>query len=144
MKMRRGFTLIEVLVVVAIISILAIVVLFNVASYINKGRNAGIKSNLSDLLTNATVYFGNSGTFENFCSSKYFIDAQDSIHKSGGVVSCWTNANYSSFCSCSTLKKTNEEPAGSTVCVDASGYKKVTQNIGSCEVRCTNDGVCFD
>ncbi|MCX6721887.1 MAG: prepilin-type N-terminal cleavage/methylation domain-containing protein, partial [Candidatus Staskawiczbacteria bacterium] len=53
MNKQKGFTIIELIVVIAIIAVLAGIVLVNVTSYINKSRNAAVKGNLSTMLTNA-------------------------------------------------------------------------------------------
>ena len=57
MNKSKGFTIIELLVVVAIIAVLAAIVLVNVTGYINQGKNAAIKGNLATVLTNAAVFY---------------------------------------------------------------------------------------
>ena len=47
MQKSKGFTIIELLVVIAIIAVLAAIVLVNVTQYINKGKDAAIKGNLT-------------------------------------------------------------------------------------------------
>ena len=49
MNKQKGFTIIELIVVIAIIAILAAIVLVNVTSYINKAKDAAIKSDLAIL-----------------------------------------------------------------------------------------------
>ena len=47
MNKSKGFTIIELIVVIAIIAVLATIVLVNVTQYINRGKDAAIKGNLS-------------------------------------------------------------------------------------------------
>jgi prepilin-type N-terminal cleavage/methylation domain-containing protein len=146
----KGFTIIELLVVVAIIAVLAAIVLVNVTGYINQGKNAAIKGNLSTVLTNGAVYYdansnyGSSGT--GFCGTANFTSPSAAITAAGGTAVCDVNDAYTAWCACSTLKVTSADIAGSTFCTDHTGYKKVTQNAGGCAARCVtpNNGVCID
>ena len=63
MSNKKGFTLIELLVVIAIIGILASVVLASLNSARNKGADAALKSNLSNLRGQASLYYDNNSTY---------------------------------------------------------------------------------
>ena len=66
----RGFTLVEILVVIAIITILAAIVLYSATQYINKGRDATIKGNLVVLVTAGELWYDrNSSKYAGFCGS---------------------------------------------------------------------------
>jgi len=139
----KGFTIIELLVVVAIIAVLTGIVLVNVTSYINKGKDAAIKGNLSTILTNSAVYFDlPAGTFTDFCTNQYFTGPQAAITSAGGTAICQVNTNVPvgiAVCACSTLKVT----PGNTFCVDSTGYKKET--AAACATRCpAATGACID
>lgn len=141
----RGFTIIELLVVVAIIAVLAAIVLVNVTAYINQGKNAAIKGNLATVLTNGAVFYDTGGNYTGFCSDAYFTGPSAAITAAGGAASCDVNAASTAWCGCSTLKVTSAEPTGSTFCVDSTGYKKVTAT--ACATRCstvTDTGACTD
>jgi prepilin-type N-terminal cleavage/methylation domain-containing protein len=69
MKKQKGFTIIELIVVIAIIAVLAGVVLVNVTQYITKGRDAAAKGNLATMLTNGVVYYDTKGNYNNFCKA---------------------------------------------------------------------------
>jgi len=58
---KKGFTLIELLVVIAIIGILSSVVLANLNSARTKGADAAIQSNLSNLRSQAELYYDTTG-----------------------------------------------------------------------------------
>jgi prepilin-type N-terminal cleavage/methylation domain-containing protein len=55
----RGFTLIELLVVIAIIGILSAVVLASLNQARTKGNDASVQANLSTIMTQAEIYYGN-------------------------------------------------------------------------------------
>lgn len=142
-KYRWGFTIIELLVVVAIISVLASITLVNVTGYINKSKNAGIKANLSSALTNAAVFFDSNGTYTGYCADASYEGVKDAVNDiTGADPTC--EATDAAWCACSVMKVTTAEPANSTFCIDSSGYKKVTQNGGLCSTRCPSSGICVD
>ena len=145
MNQSRGFTIIELLVVVAIIAVLAAIVLVNVTAYINQGKNAAIKGNLATVLTNGAVFYDQNSSYTNFCTNAYFTGPSAAITTAGGSATCDANAANTAWCGCSTLKVTSTEPSGSTFCVDSTGYKKVTTT--ACATRCntvTDNGACSD
>ena len=141
-----GFTIIELLVVIAIIAALSAIVLVNVVQYVNTGKNASIKGNLSSVLTSgATYYESNDTTYgvdatTNFCTGSSFTGPQAAIGAIGEVASCSVNASYTAWCACSTMKVTATEPSGSTFCVDSTGDKTLTQN--DCATECPAAGAC--
>ena len=149
-KNSKGFTIIELLVVVAIIAVLAAIVLVNVTGYINQGKNAAIKGNLATALTNGAVYYDANGNYYvdanvNLCTNAYITGPQAAIAAAYGanvVQNC--NATATTWCACSNLKTTSADIAGSTFCVDSTGYKKVTQNPDACATRCPAAGACVD
>lgn len=143
-KTSKGFTIIELLVVVAIIAVLAAIVLVNVTGYINQGKNAAIKGNLSTILTNGAVYYDANGNYTAFCTNQYVTAPEAAITSAGGTPVHYCAA--AAWCACSTLKTTSAEPAGSTFCTDSTGYKKVTANAGGCAARCVTPatGACGD
>lgn len=134
-KKESGFTIIELLVVVAIIGILAAVVLVNVTQYTGKSKNSGVKANLSNAMVNAARFYDspvNDG-YEGFCADDLFADIKNEVNSLVGSdpVCEETNTNW---CACSVLRVTNEDAEGSTYCVDSTGYKGV--EIADCATRC--------
>ncbi len=62
-KGNRGFTLIELMIVVAIIGILAAIAIPNFMTYQAKARQSEAKVNLGGVFTTATSYFAENNTF---------------------------------------------------------------------------------
>ena len=135
-KKQKGFTIIELLVVVAIIAVLAAIVLVNVTQYINKGKDAAIKGNMATILTNMAVHYDSYGNYlagtPIFVNSNAYTIPATAITNAGKVVSLGVSTDGSQACSCATLYDTTN----STYCVDSSGYKNATNT--ACSTRCTN------
>ena len=55
-KIQKGFTIIELIVVIAIIAILAAIVLVNVTQYIAKAKTSAVQANLSTIETSMAAY----------------------------------------------------------------------------------------
>lgn len=66
MKRDSGFTLIELMIVVAIIGILATIAVPNYTEYIKRSRITEATSTLSDLRVNLEQYFQDNRTYRNF------------------------------------------------------------------------------
>jgi len=133
MNKSKGFTIIELLVVVAIIAVLAAIVLVNVTGYINQGKNAAIKGNLATVLTNAAVFYDATGNYTNFCTNAYFTGPSAAITSAGGTAICKVKADSTTWCGCSTLKDVTGA-TGQTFCVDSTGAKKQTAVV--CATEC--------
>ena len=135
MKNQKGFTIIELIVVIAIIAVLASIVLINVTGYINKGKDAAIKGNMGSILVNAADYFNtnsnyaaSSGAATGFCGDTKYTTPVTAITAAGGTVVQYCTTT--TFCSCSTLKNSTN-----TYCVDGTGYKNETAT--ACASRCS-------
>lgn len=138
-KSGAGFTIIELLVVVAIIAVLTGIVLVNVTAYINKGKDAAVKANLSTALTDGAVYYDDNGDYDTFCTD--YIAATKPIYEAivDAVVTaptCTVKADDTAWCACSILKVTS----GNTFCVDSTGAKKETAT--ACATECPAAGAC--
>ncbi len=145
-KKSRGFTIIELIVVIAIIAVLASIVLVNVTQYLNKGKNAAIKGNMSTMVTNSAVYFdANSALFGSsfIAATDYTVPdaATDSANGTGTMVK-FGSTTTQAWCSCSPINTTTGSGAESgTYCVDSTGYKKVTATV--CATRCLSAAAAF-
>lgn len=133
-KKSQGFTIIELLVVIAIIAVLAGIVLVNVTTFINKGKNAAIKGNLSTILVNSASHFDTNNSYSGFCATSAVTIPQAAITAAGGTSTCEVSTDNSKFCACSTTNVTTLEPTGTTICVDSNGAKK--QTTTACATEC--------
>jgi len=126
MNKSKGFTIIELIVVIAIIAVLAAIVLVNVTQYIAKGKDSSIKGNMSSMATIAAAFYddhssnflanGGSATEINGAAWKAGIAAINDANGSATVVS---SVAAGAWCVESDL---NDSNAGNW-CADSSGYK---------------------
>ena len=65
-KNKKGFTLIELMIVVAIIGILAAIAIPNFLKFQAKSKQSEAKSNLSAIFTGQTAYYGEYNNYSNF------------------------------------------------------------------------------
>ncbi|MBM3206172.1 MAG: prepilin-type N-terminal cleavage/methylation domain-containing protein [Candidatus Staskawiczbacteria bacterium] len=145
-KKQKGFTIIELLVVVAIIAVLAAIVLVNVTQYINKGKDAAIKGNMATILTNMAVWYDQNGSYAGFdaATNPGYDTPADAIVGAGKTIITGEKTDTSSqICGCATLYDTTN----GTYCVDSTGYKKATAT--ACASRCADgilagSGTCSD
>jgi len=129
-----AFTIIELLVVVAIVSVLTGIVLVNVTGYMNKGKNAAIKGSLDSLYKNAVIYYDANSVYTVWPDPVYpgFFASLQAPPISGIGAYYGDDAGYvpsqplTKWCFCIALKAADDVPANSTYCVDSSGYKKQT------------------
>jgi prepilin-type N-terminal cleavage/methylation domain-containing protein len=140
MKNIKGFTIIELIVVIAIIAVLAGIVLVNVTQYINKGKDAAIKADLANLITQSTVYFSdpvNSGKKGNDFiaspSAQSIMSAAGDIDPSVGALGGSITKTDWVYCQYLTTP-------GKRYCVDSRGNKKeVTDcdDVGQVDITTT-------
>ncbi len=155
MNKSKGFTIIELIVVIAIIAVLAAIVLVNVTQYIAKGKNAAIQGNMSTLLTNGATYFdANSGNYGYAFAANVAtgcgatgpialaIDSAngsaDTTAGSYGVPLCVGDTASQAWCG-TTKTLAAGSTVASTFCVDSTGYKgvlgsgKCTTGVFTCQ-----------
>ncbi len=135
MQKQKGFTIIELIVVIAIIAVLASIVLVNVTSYINKGKDAAAEGNLAGMVTNYAIFTDGGGTV----GSTYLTQ----VGATGGAsylnmlstqsYTATTGKTGANWCACVQLKQYS---TATYYCVDSSGNKK--QSTTACSTICTD------
>ena len=94
---QRGFTLIELLVVIAIIGILAGIVLASLGSARSSAGDAGVRSNIDTIRTEAEVWATNHGnSYASMCTADATIVAALAAAKSAGQNSRFNSGRPSS------------------------------------------------
>ncbi len=135
-----GFTIIELLVVVAIIAVLTGIVLLNVIVYTDRGKTGAIKANISGIQTNAAVLYENSGSYLGLCGIASVNAARSAIIAAGSIaLICVVNAANTQYCVCS-----REIGNANTFCADYTGTRKETTIACTteCPVGGANPGAC--
>jgi prepilin-type N-terminal cleavage/methylation domain-containing protein len=129
MNKSKGFTIIELIVVIAIIAVLAAIVMVNVTQYINKSRNVAIQGNMANLLINSAVYFDNhsSGFGNNFTADTTgcavtgpIYIAIKNAYGSSPDLTCVGDFSSPAWCAYATMLSGGTY---ATWCVDSTGYK---------------------
>jgi prepilin-type N-terminal cleavage/methylation domain-containing protein len=129
---KKGFTIIELIVVIAIIAVLAAIVMVNVTSYINKGKDAAVQGDLAGIMTDAAVYFDTNGNYTNVCSDTTVVAAlaaADAAYDGNATPNQVTDCNgaAAAFAACGQLKNSD-----AYFCVDSTGVKKTNATRTTC------------
>ncbi len=92
--MQKGFTLIELLVVIAIIGMLSSIILGTLNNTRSKGANATVRSNLTNLRSQALIYYDglNPPSYNSMCSNAAITPFLNAINQiiSPNTVVCQT------------------------------------------------------
>jgi prepilin-type N-terminal cleavage/methylation domain-containing protein len=76
---NKGFTLIELIIVIMIIAILSGIILFSTALYINKGKDSNVAGNLAILIPAGEVFYNGNGNSYNDSLASFCNPAQNSV-----------------------------------------------------------------
>ncbi len=122
---NRGFTLIEILVVIAIIGILASVVLASLNSARDKGADAAIKSSINNARAQAELFYDdNSSSYDGLCADETITNIETSVEGAGGTFSC-DDGDGSAYRISSTLQTSGN------YCVDSTGVAVTSSSTPS-------------
>jgi len=97
-KKLKGFTIIELIVVVAIVAVLASIVMVNVSGYIKNAKTVSVQLEMKSFLTYATEYYsdptqgngsyfvmGDGGSAIGICNTQQYYDLQSRVAKINGT-----------------------------------------------------------
>ncbi|MCX6723596.1 MAG: prepilin-type N-terminal cleavage/methylation domain-containing protein [Candidatus Staskawiczbacteria bacterium] len=142
MNKSKGFTIIELIVVIAIIAVLAAIVLVNVTGYISKGKDAAIKANLTSLVTNGATYYDQCGSnYLNVNCTAFgsvVFNATAKVNVISNAItaagsSLVTTENSSLFAACANL----QSDSTNAFCVDSGGAKETIAKTSCVESSLT-------
>lgn len=126
-KNKTGFTLIEILVVIAIVAIISSIILFSTTQYINKSKDANVVGNLAVLISAGEVYYnGHDQSYDDFCDSSVVDNAieqmpdHDSDNCSSNEAGLCCNDMEEEWAACATIFSDDRY----AYCVDSRGAKK--------------------
>jgi len=148
MQKREGFTIIELIVVIAIIAVLAAIVLVNVTQYINKSKDAAIKGNLRTIQAGAVIYYSAHDSYIGLDEDTNYISAYNQIdEKNGntsGVYAALGTYHSDEYCVSSSLNIADPgDEYGTDWCVDSTGYSGNGTCCEGLRDYCTTpSGVC--
>lgn len=131
-KNNFGFTLVEMLVVLAVVSVLITMVVYSSKQYIGKGKDATIKGNLAILITAGEVWYDkNNNSYDGFCASSVAAKSLNEISSADKY--CNEAVNDRSWAACAS------EFVDDTIafCVDSKGNQKEISNH-DCDNNITN------
>lgn len=138
MKTQKGFTIIELIVVIAIIAVLATIVMINVTQYIAKGKDAAIKGNMASLTTSAAVFFNeqNPNTYTGMAANAAVTAANTQINKASGTLN-YLNVTDQAWCACANLVAVDNY-----YCVDSTGLKEEAAGDCATTTLCDTTTAC--
>jgi len=133
--MKKAFTLIELLIVIAIIGILAGIVLVSLTGALKKGKDSRIQADLQQVRNVAGMMMSDKGNYEDLCDASYKLNSSSSDYgtqlntiqsdiaaqqgTSPANISCY--ASSTEYCVSAGLVSKNNY-----YCIDSNGNALVT------------------
>jgi len=107
-KNKKGFTLIELMIVVAIIGILAAIAIPNFMKFQAKAKQSEAKTNLGAIYVAQVAYFSNTNTYANTIAAPVAPAVVTCLQQGNTILFVDNNSNDGTGCFCAM----NWEPAG--------------------------------
>lgn len=118
--MKNGFTLIEIIVTIAIIAVLSGIILFSITQYIKKGKDSNIQGNLAVLVPAGEAWYnGRGNSYEYFCDSSAVDSVKNQLDQT--QVLCYVKEPlYQEWAACADKFSDSSK----AYCVDSRNMKK--------------------
>ena len=150
-KNEKGFTIIELIVVIAIMAVLAAIVVTSVIIYVGRARDTAVKADLSQIAKKLQIYYADNNTLKNFdlapitaikhpCTRGNFVvnlPSSDGVNAYAVYAQLCTTAVSSAFWCIDSAGKNvqmSSMPTG-TACVESGVY--------SCMPGCSYNQTCY-
>lgn len=145
LKAKRGFTIIELIVVISTMAVLAAIIVVSVSKYIEKAQNSAIVANIDAARKAGIIYFNDHQTYDGFFNDVSYINPKNAILKVYPDSNPTERIDISStaYCVCYGLKGESGSNKH-TICIDSSSYAKEMNYQRNCGWRCQSDGTCRD
>jgi len=127
MKKRNGFTIIELIVSIAIIAVLSSIVFVNVNSMRNKARDATIRENMNSFFKLALDYQQAHGNYGGFCSDPATEALFDSVPAYDAKKEKYCQHDSDDWMVCAQLNY--PEDRSKAWCIDRSGNRKQIDSV---------------
>jgi prepilin-type N-terminal cleavage/methylation domain-containing protein len=144
LKNNKGFTLIELIVVIAIIAVLSAIVLTNTVQYFSKAKDAAVKDGMRGLLVLAHQYFeGHNLNYGGFCEDNLTRDVFDSLHLPtdygcDNSPETWRTCCHDDFDDWAACARLNLPAGGNKAwCIDSDGVS-MEINKSDCKANITS------
>lgn len=125
-KHNKGFTLIEILLVVAIIGIIASITVTQVSSSRQRAKDAKIKQQISNILTYAEKYnLDNANSYTNFCSDIEINNMINNAFSFGAIARSISTPDCISDSDEYIIAVPINEINNAVYCIDSKGNKLV-------------------
>lgn len=142
---QRGFTLIEMMIVIIVVGILAAVALPSYRSQVLKGNRAVAKAKLLDIAAKEEVYFGDNKVYQNSLSAfgigadvtagvdqNYNWVAPDDGEAIYEISVTLSNGGLDYTATADTVNnQSNDDDNCATLSITSSGLRSATGNLGS-------------
>lgn len=114
---KNGFTLLELIVVIAIIALFATIVVLRIDNPKNKTADAAVKAQMKEIAAQAGIYYIDYGNFSGVCADQVVSAALNQITKNSiNPAVCNTDAGDQNWAVSADLK------GGGKWCLDSIGF----------------------